>query len=172
MEISKHTFLSPLWTEFDRGVIDKEKVMEQMKEGLSPSYKADADRFFHQEIMKTVTSFDYAADWVKSLKIRGYKVYLLTNYPDWMFDYHFEHTFTFAPLVDGQLVSAKEKIIKPDAEIYQAILAKYNLNADECVFIDDRKENVEAAIAQGIKGIQFTNYDEVTGKLDALLKQK
>lgn len=172
LEIAKHTALSPLWTEFDRGVLDREKVMEMMKEGLSPSCKADADRFFHQEIMKTVTSFDYAADWVKNLKARGYKVYLLTNYPDWMFDYHFEHTFTFAPFVDGQLVSGKEKMIKPDVEIYQAILAKYNLQAQECVFIDDRKENVEAAIAQGIKGIQFTNYDEVRAKLEEILNLK
>lgn len=172
MEIARHTSLSPLWTEFDRRVIDREKVMEQMKEGLSTSYQVDADRFFHEEIMKTVTSFDYSADWVKSLKERGYNIYLLTNYPDWMFDYHFEHTFTFAPFVDGQLVSGKEKIIKPNAEIYQAILAKYNLNAEECVFIDDRPENVEAAQKQGINGIIFTNYGEVTNKLNNLLNLK
>lgn len=110
MEIARHTSLSPLWTEFDRGVIDREKVMEQMKEGLSTSYQVDADRFFHEEIMKTVTSFDYSADWVKSLKERGYKVFLLTNYPDWMFDYHLNTPLHLHLLLTASLFLEKKKL--------------------------------------------------------------
>ena len=168
-EIAKHTALSSLWKELDRGIINREIVMNNMKNTLPEKFQDDADRFFHQEIMKTVTSFDYSANWLKSLKERGYKLFLLTNYPDWMFDYHFEYTFTFAPYVDGKVVSGKVKQIKPDAEIYQIILQKYHLVPEECVFIDDRPENIHAAEKQNIKGIIFTNYEEVFKKLEELL---
>ncbi len=167
--IAQHTAFNPFWIEFDRGVMDKEDVIKKMKEGLPENYRAAADRFFHQEIMKTVTSFNYSAGWVKSLKERGLKIYLLTNYASWMFDYHFENTFTFAPYVDGQVVSGKEKVVKPDPKIYQIILSRYNLNPEESVFIDDRLENVEAAQKEKIHGIHFTNYDEVVRKLEELL---
>ena len=46
-------------------------------------------------------------------------------------------------------------INKPDPRIYQALLDKYQLQAEECVFIDDRLENVQAAFALGFAGIQM-----------------
>ena len=48
-------------------------------------------------------------------------------------------------------------MLKPAPEIYQALLSKYQLKADECVFFDDRKVNVEGANAVGIHGIVFEN---------------
>lgn len=168
--IAYGTGLSPIWAEFDRGVMSREEVIKLMLKGISDSYKADAERFLRKEALKTVTPYDYAAEWVSGLKERGYNIYLLTNYSDWMFDYHFEHTFTFSKFVDGMVVSGKVKCIKPDARIYQEILNKYSLNPAESVFIDDRLENVVGAKAQGIHGIQFTNIEDVKSKLEHLLK--
>ena len=62
--------------------------------------------------------------------------------------------------MDGALFSFQVKQIKPEPEIYRLLLAKYSLNPQECIFLDDRRENVEAAEAQGIAGIQFTGYEE------------
>ena len=168
--IAYGTGLSPIWAEFDRGVMSREEVIKLMLKGIPDSYKADAERFLRKEALKTVTPYDYAAEWVSGLKERGYNIYLLTNYPDWMFDYHFEHTFTLSKFVDGMVVSGKVKCIKPDARIYQEILNKYSLNPAESVFIDDRLENVVGAKAQGIHGIQFTNIEDVKSKLENLLK--
>ena len=40
-------------------------------------------------------------------------------------------------------------MIKPDAGIYRYLTDKYNLESEECLFIDDRKENVDTALQLG-----------------------
>ena len=50
---------------------------------------------------------------------------------------------------DGGVASCEVHINKPDPRIYQALLDKYHLRADECIFIDDRADNLVAASALG-----------------------
>ena len=56
---------------------------------------------------------------------------------------------------DGGVASCEVQVNKPDPQIYKALLKKYQLKASECVFIDDRLENVQAAFALGFAGIQM-----------------
>ena len=56
---------------------------------------------------------------------------------------------------DGEVVSCEEHIIKPNPAIYTTHTERYGLNPAETLFIDDRKENIEAAIAQGWQGYHF-----------------
>ncbi len=58
--------------------------------------------------------------------------------------------------------------IKPDRAIFDALAEKYGLNLGECVFIDDREDNVEAAKSYGMQGIVFTGYEDACEKLRAL----
>lgn len=55
----------------------------------------------------------------------------------------------FEGLFDGGVASCEVKVNKPDPRIYQALLDKYRLRADECIFIDDRAENLLPASALG-----------------------
>ena len=167
--IYEHTAKGPYWKELDRGAIPQEEVHKQMVSTIPEKYKEDAMRFLSKEVIKAVRSYEYSAEWLKGLKERGYNVYLLTNYPDWMFDYHREHVFTFSPYVDGEVVSGKVKLIKPDHAIYKTLIEKYNLNPAESVFIDDLEANAEAAREVGLNAIHFTNIDEVKTKLNELL---
>lgn len=172
LEIAKTTSLGPHWKELDRGVMSKEEVFELMLSETKEEYKADARRFLYDEVLSTVKSFDYSEEWLRELKSRGYNIYLLTNYPDWMFDYHWTNTFTFTKSVDGKVVSAVVKQIKPDEEIYTTLLKKYNLIPEESVFIDDKAENIQTAKALKINGIQFTNINDVKNKLNPLLENQ
>jgi HAD superfamily hydrolase (TIGR01509 family) len=56
---------------------------------------------------------------------------------------------------DGEVVSCEEHVVKPNAEIYNILTSRYALNPEETLFIDDRKENVEAAIVAGWSGYHF-----------------
>ena len=58
------------------------------------------------------------------------------------------------------------KLVKPDREIYECLLKTYDLKAEECVFLDDRKENVEAARNIGMAGILFENYEQAWAELN------
>lgn len=157
----------PLWNELDRGVRDEEDVISQMLREL-PGLE-DKGRAFWEHVHLTIESFPYAKDWVKGLKEAGYHTYLLTNYPRSLYKNTAESRFTFLPYVDGALVSAHEKMTKPDKEIYERLLEKFHLNPEETVFIDDRMANIEGAKSVGITGICFTNYEEVNQKLQKLL---
>jgi len=104
------------------------------------------------------------------LKEAGLKVYLLSNYPREVFALHTEcGSFPFLEKVDGKVVSGFVKMIKPNADIYKYLLKEYSLCADECVFIDDREENVEAARTLGMKGIVFECYEQAHRELERLL---
>ena len=61
----------------------------------------------------------------------------------------------FKGLFDGGVASCEVKINKPDPRIYQALLDKYQLKADECIFIDDRADNIKAASLLGLGTYQM-----------------
>ena len=90
---------------------------------------------------------------VRRMKSHGYCVYYLSNMPQDILDMLREHGVL--DQFDGGVASCEVHINKPDARIYQALLDKYQLKAEECVFIDDRLENVQAAFALGFAGIQM-----------------
>lgn len=92
------------------------------------------------------------------LKENGYKIYLLSNAgTDW---YIYSKQMRSISLMDGTVISSDYKLLKPEKDLYQVLLNKYDLNADECVFIDDNPCNVEGAENVGIHGIRFSAKDD------------
>ena len=82
---------------------------------------------------------------------------------------HEEHgCFPFADSVDGRVVSGFVKMVKPNEDIYEYLMDKFSLKADECVFIDDREDNVKAAVRLGMKGIVFQSYEQAREALAAI----
>ena len=80
---------------------------------------------------------------VRRLKSHGYCVYYLSNIPQDVLDLLRDRGVLDG--FDGGVASCEVHINKPDPKIYKALLDKYSLKAEECVFIDDRLENVQAA---------------------------
>ena len=59
-------------------------------------------------------------------------------------------------------VSSDYLMLKPDVEIYKTFLDKYELNADECLFVDDREDNIEGAQKAGMNTFRFMgDYESV-----------
>ena len=95
-------------------------------------------------------------EWVRELKASGYHVYGLTNWSTETFPLVKDKFPVFSTL-DGIVMSGEESITKPDIRLYQILLDRYNLNAQECIFIDDRHSNTKAAEKLGIHSITFTS---------------
>ena len=74
----------------------------------------------------------------------------------------------FLPKRSNSIPEGTEKIKKPDPCIYQLTLERYNLVAENVVFIDDKTENVTAAKNLGIHGIHFTNPETLKKTLEHL----
>ena len=90
---------------------------------------------------------------VEQLKQHGYCVYYLSNIPEDVLALLMERDFK--GLFDGGVASCEVKINKPDPRIYRALLDKYQLKADECIFIDDRADNIKAASLLGLGTYQM-----------------
>ncbi len=85
---------------------------------------------------------------------RGYRLYGLTNWEAETIGEAYAR-FDFFSKFEGIVVSGEEHVIKPEPEIYRRLLDRYDLRAEESLFIDDNLANVEAARALGFAAIQF-----------------
>ncbi len=98
-----------------------------------------------------------------------YQVYLLSNTDEIHFPYIWDNFSKLHFFQDNLMLSYKLKAIKPDSKIYHRGLEKFSLNPEECLFIDDKAENVEAAIHLGLKAIQFKDYNSTKLFIDKSL---
>lgn len=158
---------NPLWNEIDRSAIPLDDVVSEMKSRV-PEYHDEAENFF-SHVTGLIASYDYSRPWLEELKAKGYRVYLLSNYSKDYFELHRKSKFTFVDLADGMVISGFEKINKPEPEIYKILLNRYSLIPEECIFMDDRDVNVEAAKKLRINAFVFKSYEDARAKLDTLL---
>lgn len=168
--LMKASVYTKWWTELDRGFLPEEEVHNYMIEE-HPELADEIRLFFRECPPYLVNCYDYAEEWLKSLKERGLKVYLLSNYPVSYFELHSRSCFDFMTYVDGKIVSAYVEKIKPDPEIYRILLQTYGLKAEECIFVDDRRENVAAATKLGFETVWFREFSDASKKLEAILEK-
>lgn len=164
--IGKAVFNNPLWNENDRGIMSDEELLNGFIVN-APEYELQIREAF-ERIGGAIELLPHAMNWVRDLKSRGYRLYVLSNYGEYTYK-QTKHKLGFLPFMDGTIFSYKYKVIKPEKEIYELLLNKFDLQAAETVFIDDRLENVEAAQELGFKGIQFQNIMQAKEELEELL---
>lgn len=164
-KVSNATILSKMWGEVDRGVLSDEELISACCK-QDPSVTQEITTLF-QNGGELVREFDYSADFVQLLKTNGYKVYLLSNYGKTNFKYAKEH-FEFFKYVDGGVISYEVKYIKPEPEIYEILIAKYNINPKEAVFLDDSQANLEGARPFGFETILVKEFEKALEELRLL----
>lgn len=96
---------------------------------------------------------------IKKLKEKGFGLYLLSNYSEELFTVH-TAGLPFLELVDGGVISYQIHQIKPNPPIYEYLLQKYQLKAEDCLFFDDRPENTEAARKLGMQAVTVADGSE------------
>ncbi len=164
--IGKATVLSNRWKEWDRGVEDEQELIDACI-AVEPELKQEILKLFFDDYEQLVVEYDYSADFVRKLKENGYRVYLLSNYSRMHF-HREKEPYRFMQYVDGGVISYEVKQIKPEPEIYRILLEKYAINPEEAVFLDDLKENLEAAKAFGLHTIQVKNHEQALADLRML----
>lgn len=170
--IAAATVLHPtMWNEFDRSLMPDEEIIAKCIE-RAPEYEQEIRLMFTKTEL-LVEEYSYSYDWIKSLKEQGYNVYLLSNYGKTSFEAARDHgRLSFLSLVDGGVISYEVKIVKPEPGIYEALLAKYNLKAEESVFLDDRADNITAAEQLGFHGIVVESFKQAAEALNQILNNK
>lgn len=139
------------WEEYDRGVVTYEQVVDDLAE-YNNCDRELADKNLRRSIL---TQEEIAATkaLIADLKAAEYKLYVLSNMSLEFIE--FLRKTEVYKYFDGEVVSCEEHVVKPDAEIYRRLVARYGLDVSETLFIDDRKENVEMARREGWEGFSF-----------------
>ena len=94
---------------------------------------------------------------VRDLKAKGYRMYVCSN-ASLRFRV-FQNEIPGFSLMEGALVSAEEKLLKPDPAIYRRLFEKFDIRPEESFFIDDIQENIDGAKACGMDGYCFADGD-------------
>ena len=97
-------------------------------------------------------------------EIPNYRIYGLTNWSMETFPAA-RQRFEILQMIDNYVVSGDVKLVKPDPRIFHLLLDRYRLNPDDCIFIDDNADNVQAARNLGMQGIHFRGADELRHNL-------
>jgi len=166
-QISDKIFCGDVWKEFDCGKKSDEEIIQQCIL-LIPDYEKEI-RMVFDTVEKVAFEYDYAKSWIEELKIKGFKIYLLSNYGKSAFE---RKTYSFLELVDGKVISYEVKAVKPEPQIFEALLSKYEIIAENAVFFDDMEENIIAARTHGINGIQFWSKEQAEKELVELIQDK
>ncbi|TDJ24641.1 MAG: HAD family phosphatase [Gammaproteobacteria bacterium] len=123
---------------------------------LFPEKKSLIEAFYDRWEEMLGGEINETVEILRELKNKGESIYALTNWSGETFPIA-EERFDFLQWFDGTLVSGVEKMAKPDPAIFHLLLKRYELRAEDCLFIDDSKTNIEAAARIGFETHHFNS---------------
>ncbi len=103
-------------------------------------------------------------DLAERLALMGYPIFGITNFGVEFWDM-FRPTAPVFDLFRDIVVSGAEKLIKPDPAIYRLAIERFNIDPARALFIDDREDNIESAMACGLQGHVFRDVATLEAEL-------
>jgi putative hydrolase of the HAD superfamily len=147
--------------DYDRGTIDGPAYWRRIAEAAGKEITpAQIESLVAADIAIWMRANPVMMDWVRALKNRGMKIAVLSNMPIEISTYMRHHAPWFRDF-DYVCFSAEVQLAKPEAAIFHACLKVVRSRPEECLFIDDRAENVEAARALGMQALKFASVQEL-----------
>lgn len=156
-----------MWDELDRGVMSGEEILQAFI-SADPELEEEITMVYGK-MGEVIYQYKFTKPWLRELKSRGYKLLYLSNWSYQLLEQS-PDVMDFTKLMDGGIYSCHVKIIKPDEGIYKALADKYDLTPSECVFLDDRIDNIKAAKEFGYEGIVVKNHEQAVEELEEILK--
>ena len=152
-ELLREVFGSVEWIQMDRGTLSFEEGLGAICRRLPERLRGPARELTLDWWRHWLLPVEGMAELVRELKALGYGVYLLSNAKEDLPRYF--DRIPGSECFDGRIVSADWKLLKPQPEIYRTLLREYDLQAEECFFIDDLNINIEGAWFVGMDGAIF-----------------
>jgi putative hydrolase of the HAD superfamily len=148
-------------TDYDQGAIDGPAYWRRIAEAAGKEFTpAQIDSLIAADIAIWMRANPVMMEWVRALKSRGLKIAVLSNMPIEIASYMRQYAPWFRDF-DYVCFSAEVRLAKPEAAIFYACLKAVHSRPEECLFIDDRAENVEASRALGLQALKFESVQEL-----------
>ncbi len=100
---------------------------------------------------------------------REYKTGLISNFSNELRK-RIENEWAFESAFDEIIISCEVGLVKPDPEIFNLMLDRLGVRADESVFVDDRIKNIDGAKKMGFHTVFFTNKERAMEELTRILQ--
>ena len=145
------------WHRYDRGEIDTDEVLVQLKEFMPKPYHGFLETFV-KNWLDALPPNPEMPKIVDEIKQNGLGCFLLSNFPQC-----FEEMPQRVPVLkkfDGLLPSYKVHLLKPDPAFYLSAVKAFGIKPEETLFVDDVPKNVEGAKAVGMSGYLFTTAED------------
>ena len=164
-------FESGVWHQTDKGELSLKEACEEVLTQLDASYHSAIKNIFYHWY-EVVYVYSDLQERIRLWVAQDYRIYILSTTCEIF--YHIEKAglLPIYPLLSGYILSSEVGVVKPEAEIYQKLLKKYNLNPVESVFIDDIQANLDTAAELGFETILSTSETENIRALETLLAAK
>ncbi len=164
--IGAASFMDPSWVEYDLGNLTTEEIVDNFVRN-DPEIEEELRTVF-QDLTGLLQIKRTAIPWINRLHEQGLRVLVLSNM-NWQVMKDCPDAFAFLPLVDGGILSYRDHMVKPNADIYELLMKRYDLVGERCVFIDDSQPNLDTAKTFGWHTIQYVNQKQVEAELADLL---
>jgi FMN hydrolase / 5-amino-6-(5-phospho-D-ribitylamino)uracil phosphatase len=150
------------WVAFERGEISEDAYYARcFRDGRAvdgPAFRA-----------AMVAGYRWLPDIVpllEALQARGVPMHTLSNYPVWY--RALDAKLDLARFASWDFVSCETGVRKPDAMAYLGPARALGVAPADCIFVDDRAENVDAAAAVGMCGVRFVDAPQLRASLHEL----
>lgn len=163
--LCSYLFGNNIWNDYDQGIISKQALYDYAKINHPNDYESLAYLLDHW--LDIITPIDEMIEEFVKLSKLGYHTFILSNVSEEGKEVMDKQDFV--KYASGKLYSYMIQINKPDPRIYKHLCDTYKLQYDECIFLDDKLENVEAARKLGMQAIQVKDISEAIKELEKTL---
>ena len=147
------------WAKFDLCLTSNEEIAREIAEAAQVPGGAEMVLYVLRHFHETMAPLPmYRA--IPSLRAMGKRLFALTNYPEPSFTLAME-AFPELKTLDGQIVSAREKLGKPSQDIFRLLISRYSLDPARSLFIDDVKANTDGAALAGFQTWHYAGDDRL-----------
>lgn len=154
--------ISQLNIDVNSGAISWQEFCEIIAKQMNVSAKFVDEKYHELQLNKRLVLY------ANELKARGYKVALLSNAASEYLRPILQNT-GLEQLFDAVAISTEIGAIKPHPNAYMATVKILKVEPSEAVMIDDMQHNVDGAVAAGLVGIRYQNYEQAKQEIETLL---
>ncbi|HJY62690.1 MAG TPA: HAD family phosphatase [Ignavibacteria bacterium] len=153
---------------YESGIIDTDEFVNRCISGLNLNMTSDEFIDAFNNMFSEITPMKEV---VSSLSSQGkYRLFLLSNTSPLHWDFA-RKNFDFVNKLEKFGLSYELKSLKPEKEIFERAIKHFDINPDECLFIDDLPENCKSAEKCGIKSIVYdkNDHEKFMGEFEKVL---
>ena len=159
-------FMHPDWLQLDRGTLQEAELLARVAGRTGRPHTELEDLL--EAVRASLHAKSDTVALLEQLAARGVPLYCLSNISADMFGY-LRRRHSFWSLFRGIVISGELQLMKPEREIFELLLKRYDLAAQDTVFVDDNGPNVAGARAVGVHGVWFRDAAQCERELEELI---